>query len=202
MKIGKFNSTLKKLDKNKISEEIFKWLTGHIDNYIDNHEFEYSICFLADPENLPETYKIEELITKALSESSLNKKDQETEEKFFESLYDYMDEIKEIMSNDEINKQVFLDKFLYYFSIVGIDRISSDVIVDKKDGDIDIKYLAYEADSANVTLTEMIEIKDDDGEIVNYKKSDDEVQVGTMPSSFVIDFEVFVMEAKNESSVL
>jgi hypothetical protein len=212
MEYKEFKKELTKINKNKAAEELMWWLNEKIETYIDNHLTTYSLSFLADQEKTPELHKIEALgysltAIQVSSENLVNLEDEieNNEEVASEShkiklLNSFMEEIKEIAINDKKRMDDFFNSLLFYYSTVAFYKgkpVSKDM-----NGYIDIQYFSFENISMDVFKTQLIPVYNKGGEVIDYKKDDsNKTLVGSMPPSFVIDFEIVFWENKQEVSI-
>lgn len=211
MDVVELRSALSDVDKSKIAAEIFWWLKENIVNYIDTHNFTYSLSFLAHEEKMPETAKIEHLFSKfnavdmskfegmsekEIFESEEITKDAENQEEmnlFMESVRTTMIENKDLLAD-------YFKELSEYYKVVGFYRDTP--LVKSLDGYIDIEYLSFENITVEVTKSPLIPIYDSDGHIIDYKKDDSKKEtLEKMPASFCIDLTINLWEEKNEFSL-
>ena len=203
---------LSKIDKNLVKEEIFSWLIDGVENYIDNTQQSYSICFYSDKEKMEETAKLEELFLQVdTAEIEISGEDKQLEDAIKdnpaieksaeaqESIIEFMESIRTLMEEDEDSKKRLFDRISFYYSIAGFLRGTP--IEKKIDGYIEITYLSFENFSVDVSVTPLSPISNDSGNITGYEKDESGKETHTMPESFAIDFSIGIWEKKNETSL-
>lgn len=212
MELLEFSAELEKVDKRKVAEEILWWLIEKIDTYIDNHQTEYTLSFLADTEKMPETCKVEKLgytLTTVeiatndvlnLEKEIENNPDVKRESEIVDCLRRFMEDVKELIVEDKEGMKRFFDALSKYYSTVAFYREKP---VNKKlDGYINLQYLGFENMKLDVTKTPMIPIFNEEGEIIDYKKDKSKTEVvAKMPPAFAVDFGIEFWENKDEFSL-
>lgn len=211
MNIEEMKRELSLINKIKIVDEIFWWLRENIVNYIDTHNFSYSLSFLSHEEKMPETAKIEHLFSQfnvidmsqfdGMSEKEIMESYEMTQDALNqEAINEFMEEVKDLMIEDKENLKILFKAISEYYSLVGFYNNSP--LVKKLDGYIDIEYLSFENLTLDVIKTPLIPVYDREGNIVDYKKDDSKKETLTnMPESFCIDMTINLWEGKNESSI-
>jgi hypothetical protein len=111
-----------------------------------------------------------------------------------------MNGVLEEMMCDKENKEKYFKALSYYYEVVGFYKRNP--VSKSLDGYVSIDYLSFENIRVPVTKTPMIEIKNDDGEVVDYKRDEANTKVvAEMPPSFCIDFSIDFWENKCEQSL-
>lgn len=213
MEIKDFIKELNQIDKNKVSKEIFNWIIKSKDSYIDTHKTTYMINFMADPVNMPETLKIEQLATtlskieiKAGEEESFKdaiESNEEVEEESVkqEALNNYLNEVCEIMSSDSDSLEKLFKELSFYYEMVGFSK-DGKPITKELDGYVNVLYLSFENVDMELSRTPLIPVLDSDGRVVSYEKKESEREIiANLPPNFAFDMEISFWEKKYESSL-
>lgn len=212
MEYEDFKRELMNVDKQKAAQELLWWLTEKIVSYIDNHQTSYTLSFLADREKMPELSKVEDLgyslTTIELSADDAADFDKEIEEnedvkregKMIKLMNSFMKDVRELALEDKEAMEKFFRALLYYYSTVAFYKgkpISKDM-----GGYIDLQYFSFENMSMQITKVPLIPVKNDKGEIIDYKRDSSKKEiVGEMPPAFAVDFEIVFWEKKEEVSL-
>jgi hypothetical protein len=217
MHIEEFVLELEKIDKNKISDEIFWWVKENILSYIDTMRTSYSLDFLADEQLMPETAKLEHLcyqldptdidldtmntdsqadsIEEALKNPELI---EETAKQ--ESINEFMDSIRNIMTDNSEKREEIFSALSYFYDVVGF--YDKKPIVKNLKGYVAIDYLAFENIRVPVTKTPMTPVYNEEGEVIDYKRDESKTEiVAEKPPAFSIDFSIDFWEDKGEQSL-
>ncbi len=202
---------LKKVNKNKASEEVFWWLKENITNYIDTHQNYFSLSFLADEDKMPEMAKVEHLCTR-FNAIELNLADGETfdkaieredvaeEGKMQEYINDFMEEIRVLMEKNKKKSEELFKDLSYYYTVVGFYKKSP--LVKELHGYVKIEYFSFENMELDVTKTPLVPVYDDTGVVVNYRRDESKTETITkMPPAFSIDLGIEMWEDKGETSI-
>jgi len=211
MNIEEMKRELSLINKIKIVDEIFWWLRENIVNYIDTHSYFYSLSFLSHEEKMSETAKVEHLFSQfnvvdmsqfeGMSEKEVMESYEMTQDALNqEAMNEFMEEVKELMTEDKENLKILFKAISEYYSVVGFYKNSP--LVKELDGYIDIEYLSFENLTLDVTKTPLVPVYDREGNIVDYKKDTSKTEtLANMPASFCIDMTINLWEEKNESSI-
>lgn len=212
MTFEEFKSEMDKINKERVADEIFWWLKDNILTYIDTYKNSYSLSFLSHEEKMLETSKMEHLCYQlkpievsmgdfdSLAEALDSDPEIIEDSKKQDLINDWMEGVLEIMNENEERKLELFKALGYYYEVVGFYKknpISKDL-----EGYVKIEYLSFENMRVPVTKTPMKEVRNDAGEIVDYKRDEANTEVvAEMPPSFCIDFSIDFWENKHEQSL-
>ena len=200
----------KNVDTEKAAEEILKWLTENVAQYIDNKEKEFRIDLvieekssenmenikllqdlyraIPDDEDYVDASKIEELMASGNLEDALKDEDLQKLVACRETLDNISFEIHDKMRASSSLKGLF-SAMIYYYEMIGIN--AGMPLVKDLNGEVDIIEFEYEAFNIGVNVIGGLVDMEDENASVKDKKI---VQQYTIPEGFTMLLEIAFMD--------
>ena len=119
--ITEFRKQLRKIDKHKISDEVFKYLIDNVPNCINDESRNYSVTIPTNKEKTPELLKLQMIADKIEDGSNIiiirkGVEDIGNEVKIIEIFDKFTSDIAKIMRKDKDNRDSIVKRFCDFYS--------------------------------------------------------------------------------------
>lgn len=214
MEVSAFKEIVDGISPKELADEFLNWLTGHVEEYIDNHKTQF-ILNISPKEagDMPVAEKVEALYLSidganrfvdaadhdvdfdSLTDDEREAIDREVE--MLKLLHGFVEEAYQTLLADTEGLQRLFKKLVYYYEVVGF---RNGVPIEKElTGAVKITAFHYELFEIPVEVKGKQPVYDENGDLVELRETG--VATYLIPPSFVIDLEIEMFEKRVQTSM-